>query len=96
MLLCFTEGYNLRENILAKIAYFFPPPNPEISYFFPDFPKKISQIHKNLKEMVRSTKNLEILVLKMTKNVKNGTTEGKRGVNKAIFFFCKTLFLPCF
>ena len=31
------------QNILAKIAYsppFHHPPNPEISYFVPDFPKK--------------------------------------------------------
>ena len=37
------------------------------------------QIHKNLKEMVRSTKNFEILVLKMTKNIKMAQQRAKEG-----------------
>ena len=69
---------NPRVNILAKIAYFFTPPRPRISYFFPDLPDFFFlQIHKNLTEMVRSTNIFKILVLKMTKKHRNGTTKGK-------------------
>ena len=37
---------------------FHHPPNPEISYFVPDFPKKISQTHKYLKEATKVLKFL--------------------------------------